>query len=219
MKTLTLILVFASILFASCSDSGDSYPKTYTSNAVLEGSLKLYTIEGEIKNPETIESFKKRYKQFVIQVDTIDVKGKTTVTYKNSSDIVIKASGKEKAGKAYTIDNVIYWEHPDTLTAFQWLPFNKYRPIYSEEKVVSQATGYGKKFLFKDCIFVENHQGQLRIPMVAKFSKVTNAPAFGDYSDYYQANNVIVVDSLFPKNTYLDANDTIMIQEYYIEMK
>jgi len=219
MRNIILLLVLIAGLIASCSDSSDDYPKVYTSDKAVEGALRLFTGEGEILNQQLIESFIARHKQQVINVDAMNVKDRYVVTYQNATDIVIEANGKEEQGKAYEIDNVIYWEHPDTLTTFFKIPYNKYQPIYSEEFNIPSTTGYNKTIRYKDCIYAEKHEGTIRLPMVAMFSKETDPDQGSIVSNYYQANNVILIDILFKQHPYWDVNDTIIIQDYYIELR
>ena len=219
MRNIILLLVLIAGLIASCSDSSDDYPKVYTSDKAVEGALRLFTGEGEILNQQLIESFITRHKQQVINVDAMNVKDRYVVTYQNATDIVIEANGKEEQGKAYEIDNVIYWEHPDTLTIYSKVPFNKYQPIYLEEFDIPSTTGYKKTIRYKDCIYAEKHQGTIRIPFVVMFLKVSDVNSGSIVTSYFHDNNAIVIEDLVSPNAYLSANDTIMVQDYYIEMR
>ncbi len=206
------------IFLFSCSKEHETYPKTYSSDSVTEGHIRLFTANGEVKDKSLIDDFMNRHCNAFISADTFAVEGDINVTYLSDHDINISSPAGQENGRAYTMNNLIYWEHPDTLRTFYLSPLYKYKPLYVDEVAVASSTGFNSIFLYKECLFVQRHQGNLRLPMVNRLHKLSDNPIWDNSITSERVNNVFDYEYIYSADYSIGINDTIMVQEFFINI-
>ncbi|TLX73748.1 hypothetical protein E9993_14920 [Labilibacter sediminis] len=209
------------ILVFSCNRDSEEesieYPLVYESFSILESDIKVYTKNGELTLVDLKEDIIKRYKNNLSDVETNDFEGKIVVTYlaENIVKLTLDNNAEERNRQVKEYKGLIYWEKQDTSSIIVDMNFYassilKYQPLYYEEFDVPTSTGYIKVAKYKECFFAKKKGNGFEVPMF-DYVCITEF----EQSTITGINNEITENSL----PLIGENDTIIIQEYKIEMK
>ncbi len=212
-----ILLTIISIMFLviSCDKSSINYPITYTSHSITGVSINIFTKSGEIVTPSIKNELIKKYENYLTDLDIMEIEGKLIVTYLSSGTIELVKfySGDSEIRTVHEIAGLTYWEKTETDQISSSLDFNNkhlsYHPLFFEESFISGATGFIQVTKLKECYYAKKIDNKILIPMLDYFHK-TN---YG-YSSA-SINNAFNTESF----SNLGVNDTLIVQEYYIEMK
>ncbi len=212
----SLILVIG---ISSCKKDSVQYPITYTSDLITESSIKAYTKNGEISLPVTIKSIVNRYRSYFTNLEREEVTGKITATYlsKDSVELTINHVKEDKLRSVHEDAGVIYWEKQDTLMSgftniFSIEDLYKYHPYYYYEYYAPPGSGYTKYFKYKECQYIIRNGKKFNIPMVEFVWILQGYDKGFKYSGINNSFSKEGLSSLF-------VGDTILVQQYSIEMK
>ncbi len=216
-KNQILLIIFFFTGISSCKKDFIEHPITYASYSITSPDIKIFTKNGEITSSALKNNLIKRHEKYLTELESVDIEGKIIATYisENSVELTIDNTKEQRARTVHEIAELIYWEKKDTSQFVVNPTLNirnllKYHPLFYEENNMPQFTGYEKFAKLKECCYVLNSSGKLKIPMLDYFYK----HEFG-YHSISGINNAFDENSL----SNLSTNDTIIIQEYLIEME
>ena len=216
-----ILIIFLMIGISSCNkDSVEElieYPLTFTSYLITESEIKVYTKDGEITLADSKNKIIQRYKNNLTDLESVEIQGKVIATYlsENTVELTFDNIKEEKSRLVYEKDGLIYWEKQDTSGmpvnfTFDVATILKYQPLYYEEFDVPMSTGYRKAAKYKECFFVKKKNEGFEVPMFDYLYKtVFGLPTILGINNEFNESRLSLIDS----------NDTIIIQEYSIEMK
>ena len=124
---------------------------------------------------------------------------------------------EERPKIVYKNDGIIYWESQDTTGLGFPIKYNPYisdfllySPLYYGEVDVPTTTGYSKALIGKECYYVIRDNDKLKLPMLDYV-----------YKNEIGATTITCINNKFIESflSLIGDNDTIVIQEYKIEMK
>lgn len=212
----SLILVIG---ISSCKKDIVQYPITYSSDLITESSIKAYTKNGEISSPVTIKSIVNRYQSYFTKLENEEVAGKIIATYlsEDSVELTINHVKEEKLRSVHEDAGVIYWEKQDTSMSglgpiFRIEDLYKYHPYYYYEYNAPPGSGYLRHFKYKECHYVIRNGKKLNIPMI---EFVWILQGYNKGIKYSGINNSFSKEGL----ARLFVGDTILVQQYSVEMK
>lgn len=214
-----ILIIFLIIGISSCSTDSEEglieYPVTFTSNLISGSEIKVYTKDGEITLPNSKNKIIQTYKNNLTDLEIVEIRGKIIATYLTDSTVALTIDNKkeDKVRFVYENNGKIYWEKQDT--SYEWGYFFyvadmlKYQPLYYEEFDVPKITGYSKAVKCKECLYVLKKNGELKIPMFDYLHK-----------SEFILSPILGINNEFDENylSLIGNNDTIVIQEYIIEM-
>jgi hypothetical protein len=217
-KNLIVSVLFLIAAISSCKKDVVEYPITYSSNSISEPTIKVYTRNGEVTSTALVNNIISRYQSNLNKLEDDKIKERIVITYisEDSTEITIDKIREDKLRSVHEIGGVIYLEKQDT-TIFPFGPLfkvqdlNKYYPLYYTETPAPTASGYSTYARFKDCFFLIKNGGKLKIPMfdffwIFKSGYLRSIPEINNSFKEAGLNNFFV-------------NDTMIIQEYLVEMK
>lgn len=220
-KWQVILIILLMIGISSCNKESDKelieYPITLTSYLISGSEIKVYTKDGEITLPNLKNKIIQRYKNNLTNLESVEIQGKVTATYltENTIELTIDKIKEEKVRIVYENDVLIYWEKQDTsgmpvFSTFDIADILKYQPLFYEEFDVPKVTGYNKAAMYKECFYVLKNNGELKIPMFDYMhrSELGLPSIFGINNEFNESCLSLIGN-----------NDTIVIQEYFIEMK
>ena len=218
-----IFIVFLALLLSSCEKEQIEIGRIYTSKNVVQTKLKAYTIFGEITSPEEINTIMEKNGIRFLDVDTIDAAGEIEVKYISDSRVECKYSrdAEIETSTAHEKGGIIYWEKEDTVTLCRfnaYEDFLKYRPLCFEETKINPATGYNYIIKSKPCTYAQklsNGFHILYLDVFYKFEKREFSAISRGTQRITGVNNRLNEDFL----TTLGEKDTIVWQEYYIELE
>ncbi len=214
------LLILSLIGIYSCKKNTEEilpqYPKTYKSYIISDSAIKVYTKDGEIILSSANSDIIQRFKIHLTDLENIEIEGKIDATYLAEDTVKLTINNIEEEQKrlVYENDSTIYWEKQDT-TILSDIPgslFNylKYQPLYYEEFDVPATKGYNKISKYKECFYVIRDNESLKVPMF-------------DFVSKRELGTLIIkeINNEFDKSyaSLIGDNDTIIIQEYNIELK
>lgn len=217
-----LVVICLLIITFSCNDDTNSfeYPTTYISRSVSEMNIKVYTNSGEITNRLIKDEFIKRYKDYLMELDKIEIEGELTATYISSNTVELskKDLATSEIRTVHDLSGLIYWEKPEIYNIVGspqldfLIKYFSYHPLFMEEDtpIVSPSGPNSTTFRLKECFYVKKKNNYLIMPYLDFYFK----NAYQQFS-VRRFNNKFNSDSI----SSLGVNDTIMIQEYNIEIK
>lgn len=217
-QLLLLILMITGIY--SCEKNVDEllpeYPVTFESYLISELEMKIYTKNGEIISPDLKNEIVQRFKKNLTDLDFFEIEGKVVATYltKDTVKLTIDDIEEEHERLVYEKNGIIYWENQDTLEMgffpYSFQAVTNYHPLYYKEFAVPTATGYSTVAKYKECFYVKKKDEGFIIPM---FDFV--------YKSEFGVPKMMGINNEFNKDyvSLIGYNDTIIIQEYKIEMK
>jgi hypothetical protein len=217
LSAITIIL----ILIVSCEKEQDAinYPQTYESESINNINLRVFTKDGEISDQSIVNSVKETYDEFLTDLDNPEIQGEIIVKYNSEDEIEIQEmnSADIDVRDVYNISGISYWEKRDTTETNGFLSeferFLKYHPIYQEESYVTLTNN--EYTLFKHCYYAKKEAHNISFPMI-------DFVVFGNsFFPNYPTQSASRINSEFDMNTIsnLIENDTLIIQEYDIEMR
>jgi len=217
-KNLIIFVLFLIAGIYSCKKDVVEYPITYSSYSISDPTIKIYTRNGEVTSSVLVNNIVNRYQSNLNKLENDKIKEKIVVTYisEDSTELTIDKIKEDKLRSVHEIDGVIYLEKQDTSIfpfgpLFKVQDLNKYYPLYYTETFAPPGSGYSKYSRFKECFFLIKNGGKLKIPMF-DFFWIHNT---GYLISTPEINNSFKEDGL---NNFF-VNDTMIIQEYLIEMK
>jgi len=193
------------------------YPLIYESYSISGGEIKVYTNEGEIGSPGLESDIIQRYKNNLTDLESIEIDRKAVASYlaEDTVKLTIDKEEEEEERLVYENNGIIYWEKQDTsgipvLSAFYVADILTYRPLYYEEFEVPKVTGYNKVVRYKHCFYVKRKNEGFEIPMFDYLHRTE----FGQHT-------TLGINNRFNQNylSVMGDNDTIVIQEFSIEMR
>lgn len=216
MKKYTIIIIMVIAIVFIFYQEETNFPATYKSLPIAEIGVKVFTKNGEIKKATLIKDYIHRFGDHYNYLHKNNwFHGDITATFLNSTCVIVSSSYSNVIDTlvVYEKENLIYWEKKDTTTIPGHFPskglFN-YRPLhYNELKRSNQR----EVIRMKECLYVRYNNPGYKIPMLYVYFKDGNKGA-NNYS-YGIYNNKLSRKFL----STLDANDTLFIYEYFIELK
>jgi hypothetical protein len=206
------------VVISSCKNNSVDYPITYSSGLVTEHSIKIYTKDGEVTSSNVINSVLNRYQFNFSKIQDGQAGGRLVATYlsEDSVELTINNIKENKLRAVHEKNGLIYWEKQDTsysgIGGFQIENLYKYHPFYYHEYRMVPPDGlYLINTKFKECYYIIKDGEKLRIPMI-EFVWIH----FG----YNNGISFLGVNNSFYKEGLPDlfAKDTILVQQYSIEM-
>jgi hypothetical protein len=201
----------------SCKKDPIQYPIIYSSDLITESNIKVYTKNGEITSSTVINSVVNRYQSYLTNLESEQVRGKIVATYlsENSVELTINKVKEDKLRSVHEDAGVIYWEKQDITESgfgpiFRIEDVYKYRPFYYDEYIAPPGSGYLKYFKYKECYYIIRNGKKINIPMIE------SVWIHDVYKVKYPGKN-----NSFSKEglSMLPVGDTILIQQYSVEMK
>lgn len=215
-----LFILLLAITWSCKKDHTDplpGYPLSFRSYQVSGPRIKVYTNGGEIDIPLIKDRVIKRHKHNLSDLGNMNVDKKIAVTFL-SEDSVLMTLDEQKEEKTRlvrrTADEYVIWEKQDTAAVpvyfFNMMNVTALLPLYYEEIQVPQVTGYNKVARYKECFFAKKTNQGFQVPV---FDFV--------YIDEYGTFPRLGINNRFNENclTTIDSNDTILIQEYFVDLK
>ena len=204
----------------SCNKNSDEelieYPMTFTSYFISEPEINVYTKDGEITLVDLKNEIIERYKNNLTDLDSIEIQGIIIATYLSVDTVELTLDNKkeEKARIVSEHNELIYWEKQDTsvmsVYPVSFLDKLKYHPLYYEEFDVPMSTGYSKAAKYKECFFIKKKNEGFEVPMFDYLYKTEfGLPTILGINNEFNSSSISLIGS----------NDTIIIQEYFVEMK
>lgn len=217
-KSQFILILVLIIGLSSCKEDKIQYPITYSSGLVTEHSISVYTKDGEITSSNVVTSVLNRYQFNFSNLQTGQTVGKLTATYlsEDSVELTINNIKENKLRAVHEKDGIIYWEKQDTsysgIGGFQIGNLYKYHPFYYHEyKLVPPDGLYLTNTKFKECYYIIKDGGKLSIPMIEfvwiHYGSSNSMSFLGINNSFYKEG----LPDLFAK-------DTILVQQYLIEM-
>ncbi len=214
-----ILILMLIIGISSCKEDKMQYPITYSSGLVTEHSISVYTKDGEVISSNVVNSVLNRYQFNFSNIQTGQAGGNLKATYlsEDSVELIINNIKEYKLRAVHEKDGIIYWEKQDTtysgIGGFQIENLYKYHPFYYLEYKMMPPNGlYLKDTKFKECYYILKDGEKLSIPMI-EFVWI-----------HYGSSNVmsfLEINNSFNKEGLPDlfAKDTILVQQYLVEMK
>jgi len=141
-----------------------------------------------------------------------------TYLSEDSVELTIDNIKEKKLRAIHEKDGIIYWESQDTSfsglsSVFSIENLYKYHPFYYQEYKKLPPDGlYLTNTKFKECYYILRDEGKLNIPMI-EFVLI--------HYGYDKGFSTLGINNSFSNMRLADlyAKDTILIQQYLIEMK
>ena len=220
-KTQVILIILSIIGLSSCNkepnEESIKYPITFTSKSIAKTSLRVFIKNEEITTPLIKEEIISRQKIYLPVLEDMEIDGKIIATYISADTVklLIDFSTEEETRIVREQSGLIYWESQDTTefknsSYFHFSNLLNYVPIYYEEFNVPLTTGYSKATKGKECYYLIRDNKELELPML-------------DYIFKNEIGAIVVteVNNDFDEKSIMDLNlnDTIIVREYFIEMK
>lgn len=219
MRKVVLQSLLLALVLSACNKDEVSYPYTYVSGEVTDGTLRLFTKAGEVNDPLVIKRFYNEMQKDIGSKAGQDTADELKVTYLNASDITIQNQGETHNGKAYKIGDVMIWEYPFKMHTYHMAPYLALWPITYEVFPTPVTSGYSEVIEYHPCIFAQLRKGQVYLPMIKRmlvsyFDKDSQPNVY-----VTQDNNIYDYSFHAEPDFYLADNDTLVVYEFSIQMK
>lgn len=220
-KWQVILIVFTMFGISSCDKNSDEelieYPVTFTSYFISEPVISVYTRNGEVTSTDLKNKTIERYKNNLTNIESVDIQKKIIATYltENTVELTLDNNKEEKVRTVKELDGLIYWEKQDTSSMLVNIPFYvaailKYQPLYYEEFNVPTSTGYRKAAKYGECFYVKKKDEGFEVPIFDYIYKtVFELSTVNGINNEFDESNLLLIGS----------NDTLIIQEYSIEIK
>ena len=218
-KPILPLLISLCFFILSCDKNDEGtvdYPINYTSKAYTEINYRIFTQDGEITSTSEVENIINSHKELFTDLNKDEINGRIIATYLSEDfvQITIDGSSEEKLRSISATPDMVYWEAQDTTTvvgheAYFILNNLKYPPLHFEEFHVPMSSGFVTAIKAKDCFFVIPNKKKLKLPFFDYVRK-------GEFS----VTQTLEINNSFKKNEFnVYTGDTLLIQEYFIELE
>ncbi|MCW0481679.1 hypothetical protein [Gaoshiqia sediminis] len=216
------LLLFAILLGVgiSCNKDRTDYPITYTSRVVQEAGIRVFTRNGEIISQPLKDEVISRCAGFLPELEEIDVAEVLQATYLScrSVELIIDQVPEEKARTVNQVDDIIYWENPDSALIENGFLFNgsnnllAYYPFYYREIPIPTPSGFTTVIMARHCYYVEKEKENLHVPMLDMILKWGSEP--------YECYPAIGINNALKEGGYtgLAGTDTLIVRDYVLVM-
>lgn len=216
--SLVLLVLLINVIYSCQKEPGEKlnqYPKTYKSILISDSEIKIYTKDGEEILSDVKDDVIQRYKNYLSDLETIEIDGKVIAEYLTESTVKVTVDDEvdEQVRHVYEYEGITYWEKQDTSAmqiSLMSMDILIHKPLYYEEYRVPAVTGYNTAARYKECFYVKNTAEGFEVPMF-DFLYISEIGPF--------VNNGI--NNEFDEHglRLSGSNDTIIIQSFTIDMK
>ena len=221
MKLVNLFALLFLFTLLSCKEKDEivSYPIVYSNFPITDNSIKAFTKNGEITDPNTVNYIKKQYGYLLTGMNSFSTQGDVVLTFLSPEKVKLRNFDSDYLDtlNLFKKENLIYLERKDTVSALVDLlfySFNKlfnYKPLYYEEIPLPCSAGFCKAAKYKPCYYVKTDGENLILPMIDFIYRHQDICIYC----VLKINNEFCRDSV-PN---IDAKDTVIVNEYYLKFK